>query len=127
MELEVLRAQNIALRKSLVVDGSVVRDLEVLGESKGHRGIVKTSGTSVPLKRSELVTRLQIENQELKMSLLELNGNMLLDDTSRSESFKPSIDHDSLKGISDGLRLVVQRQHLDIRNLQGNEPYISAG
>merc|ERR1712129_129709 len=97
----------IALRKSLVVDGSVVRDLEVLGESKGHRGIVKTSGTSVPLKRSELVTRLQIENQELKMSLLELNGNMLLDDTSRSESFKPSIDHDSLKGISDGLRLVV--------------------
>jgi len=137
-ELEVLRAQNLALRKAHdsfvhtsgdrnpgIPQKLVARTCLHVRNNAQQRspqfGVVKYSkpGIIVPLSRSELVTKLKLENQALKMSLGEreigVARQRLKDHTHVNRS---KYSKRELKEILHGLRLLTHRQNMDLLELK---------
>lgn len=131
-EVEILRAQNLALRKA---NGTFSR----MVSSHGFLTVQHGAAINIPaasLKTEiESVTRLQVENQELKLRLGEQevenarrhsevkrcmsdNFGPLQSNWSKTTKNPLKHEHQKMRRALEGLRYIVHRQYLEIQNLK---------
>jgi len=128
-ELEVLRAQNLALRKTQIVHRSTLCTSAHPFQKFPHR-LPKSLivehvklGRCDPTTRAALIAALRLENQDLKLLIGEREGEIA---RLKPESAHSDVCYHSnhgyakteLKILVDGLQLVMQRQGLHIRMLR---------
>ena len=131
-EVEILRAQNLALRKA---NGTFSRMVSSHGFLTVQHGAAIDIPTASLKTEIESVTRLQVENQELKLRLGEqevenarrqsevkrcMNDNFgpLQSNWSKTTKNPLKHEHKKMKRALEGLRYVVHRQYLEIQNLK---------
>lgn len=131
-EVEILRAQNLALRKA---NGTFSRMVSSHGFLTVQHGAAIDIPTASLKTEIESVTRLQVENQELKLRLGEqevetarrqsevkrcMNDNFgpLQSNWSKTTKNPLKHEHQKMKRALEGLRYIVHRQYLEIQNLK---------
>lgn len=118
-EVEILRAQNLALRKAH----------DIFSRNVLPRDATVDIPTASLKTGIESVTSLQVENQELKLRLAEREVKnarhqseirLCMDDNNRTKNPRINLNHEHLemKRALEGLRFIVHRQYLEMQNLK---------